>query len=79
MDINVPIQEYFRYHPPQTTERQQKHDAINWVAMHFAEVIEHSVLDPECKKAAIFAVLQAKMFANQGITIDELRDLKLRE
>ena len=70
---SVPVQEYFRYHPPQTSERQQKHDAINEAALGFAQLIEQSVLDPDCKKAAIFAILQAKMFANQGITIDEIR------
>lgn len=69
----IPIGEYFRYHPPTTKEREGAHECINASARLLAETIDNWVHDPDCKKMAIFAVQQARMFANQGITIDELR------
>lgn len=67
------MEEYFRYHPPTTEERKTSHNVINGQALAFAKAIDLYVTDPECKKMAIFALQQCRMFANQGITIDELR------
>ena len=39
----------------------------------FAKTIEENVEDEECYKMAIYAIQQARMFANQGATLDELR------
>lgn len=35
--LEVPLEEYFRYHPPQSKERIAKHDAINKAALGFAK------------------------------------------
>ena len=67
---NLP--EYFKYHPPLTEERKQKHNKINAVALELAEAIMENVQDEDCLKMALFAVQQARMFANQGITVDEV-------
>ena len=74
MEPQIPIAEYFRYHPPLTQERQAKHDKINEAALSFALMIDQLITDPDCKKMALFAVQQARMFSNQGITVDELRE-----
>lgn len=68
----LPLEEYFKYHPPLTQERKEAHDAINKAALAFAQVIQSNVKDEDCRKMAIFAVQQARMFSNQGITVDEL-------
>lgn len=71
----LPLEEYFRYHPPTTQERQQKHEAINTAALQFAQVIDANVENEQCKQFAMFAIQQARMFGNQGATIDELSKL----
>ncbi len=71
--MNLPIEEYFKYHPPTTEERKAAHNIVNNTALEFAKVIDATVLDEDCKKMAMFAIQQARMFANQGITVDELR------
>lgn len=73
MQQEIPIEEYFKYHPPQTEARVALHGAINESALAFAKAIDGAVLDKDCKKMALFAVQQARMFANQGITIDDIR------
>lgn len=72
MMFNFCSQDYFSYHPPLTKERQDAHDAINQAALHMAATIEHFVKDPAHKQQAIFALQQTRMFANLGITVDEL-------
>ncbi len=69
----IQIEEYFKYHPPTTDKRKAAHEAINTAALDFAKTIAANVTDPDCLKMAMFAVQQARMFANQGITIDEIR------
>lgn len=71
----IPIEEYFKYHPPTTEERKAKHNKVNEGALSFAKIIDAMVSDEDCKKMALFAIQQARMFANQGITVDELRNL----
>lgn len=70
----VSLEEYFRYHPPKTQERIDKHDSVNQAALDFAKVVEASVKDEDLLKMAYFAIQQARMFANQGITIDSLEN-----
>lgn len=70
----IPLKEYFKYHPPLTGERKNKHNQINELSLALAEAIDTIVEDTGCKKMAIFALQQARMFANQGIVIDELKD-----
>ena len=70
--MSLPIEEYFRYHPPKTEERKAAHETVNNAALEFAKVIDSLVRDEDCKKMALFAVQQARMFSNQGITVDEL-------
>ena len=100
----IPIEEYFRYHAPDTEERKAKHEAVNSNALALAlaldaaskaiddlmRAVQKNVYDPDCRMQAfevarelhelfsfkkyLFIVQQIRMFANQGITIDALRD-----
>jgi len=72
MSKEIPIEEYFRYHPPTTDERKRKHNLINDLALQFAKAIDEEIVDSTTKQYAIFAVQQARMFANQGITVDDI-------
>jgi hypothetical protein len=76
MNSKVPIEEYFKYHPPLTPERVNKHDRINHACLNLAKLIDANVVDEECKKMALFALQQCRMFSNQGITLDELTNLE---
>lgn len=69
----IPIEEYFCYHPPKTKDRKRKHDRINAIALEFAQIVNCEIQDEQTKLFAIFAIQQARNFANQGITVDELR------
>jgi hypothetical protein len=71
------LEDYFEYHPPATDARRLAHEAVNKKALEFAQVIHTLVDDEDCQKMALFAVQQARMFANQGLTVDELK--KIRE
>lgn len=71
--MTIKLEDYFKYHPPTTEERKRKHDLINSAALAFAQVLDYEVEDEECKKMAFYAIQQARMFANQGIVIDELK------
>lgn len=66
------IEDYFKYHPVATENRKSCHDAINQAALEFAKTVGTAVADKDCRKMAFFAIQQARMFANQGATIDEL-------
>jgi hypothetical protein len=77
--MTLPIEEYFRYHPPVSDERKRKHERINQLALQFAKAIDEELTDPVTKQYAIFAVQQARMFANQGITVDELELIQNKE
>jgi hypothetical protein len=66
------LEQYFTYQPVRTDKRKYTHEAINEAALFFAKVIECEVEDEETKKMAFYAIQQARMFANQGATIDEL-------
>lgn len=68
------LEDYFTYHPPKTEFRKQAHNEINQKAYEFAKAVDEFCEDESCKNMSIFAIQQARMFANQGITIDELRD-----
>ena len=77
--MSIPIEEYFKYHPPITEERKQAHNAVNEAALTFAKVVEANVLEAKCKDQTFFAIQQARMFANQGITIDELIQIETKK
>ena len=77
--MSIPIEEYFKYHPPITEERKQAHNAVNEAALAFAKVIEANVVEAKCKDQTFFAIQQARMFANQGITIDELIQIETKK
>lgn len=72
--MSLSIEDYFKYHPPTTQDRIDKHNAINSSALDFAKIINANIKDEDCKKMALFAVQQARMFANQGVTVDDLKN-----
>ena len=77
--MTLPIEEYFKYHPPLTDTRKAAHNAVNEAALAFAKTVEENVVDEDTKKMAFFAIQQARMFANQGITIDELTFIAIQK
>lgn len=109
--LQLPIEEYFRYHPPETEERKAKHATVNDMTLQYCQgllawprggdlefcrasienVVQITCKDEVCAKWAMDAIArayhcstqkdeegvlmnvqQARMFLNQGITIDEL-------
>jgi hypothetical protein len=69
---NVPLDEYFKYHPPKNASRIEAHENINNAALEFARAVDINVSNPELKQFAFLLIMQARMFANQGITLDYL-------
>lgn len=69
--------ESFQHHPPKTEARKAAHNAINTAAYAFARIISQNVCDERTREMALFAVQQARMFANQGITLDEVLKIEL--
>jgi hypothetical protein len=122
----IPIEEYFKYHPPQTEERKAAHERIGSITLSLCQrlieldtstgnsdaqiqLIENLRLfelcgEPECRIWIVSAIAdlkrflvdrqmgdsqcltnaqarseilkhiqQIRMFANQGVTLDELR------
>ena len=67
----IDIEEYFKHHPPDEF-RKKLHKKVNDAALEFAKVIMETVNNPRMKFTAINQIQQARMFANQGITIDDL-------
>ena len=74
MFSDLPIEEYFQYQPPKTEDRLKKHEAINTAALEFAKAIDQNVVDSSTRDMALAFVMQARMFANQGITVDEIME-----
>lgn len=70
------IEDYFTYHPPVTEARKEKHNRINDACLQLALIFMSCIEDEHIRVKAIDCIQQARMFANQGITIDELRALK---
>lgn len=62
----------FKYHPAKSKERIEKHNQVNDAAQTFALVIFDCVKNERLCQSAIDLVQQARMFANQGITYDEI-------
>lgn len=110
---DIPLEEYFRYHPPTTEERKAKHNEVNDICLKVArkltqpflshkeiadgvdmlQALTQLVSDAVCLKWAtnsiewvqrfaalgeeesvVMSIQQCRMFLNQGITIDELRN-----
>ena len=67
----IDLAEFFKYHPPDE-ERKKLHEAVNLAAYEFAEAICRCVDNPRMKFTALNQIQQARMFANQGITLDSL-------
>lgn len=68
----INLEEYFRYHPLQTEQRINNHNKVNEEALEFARVIFSCVKNERLRNNALDAIQQARMFANQGITVDSL-------
>ena len=66
----------FQISPGSFEKRKQVHEAINKAALDFANIIFANVEESSLKMQAIMMIQQARMFGNQGATIDELRALE---
>lgn len=69
---DIPVEEYFQYHPVMTEKRRKAHDNINLAAMEFAMILRENIEDKETLKIACMAIQFARMMANQGAVVDEL-------
>lgn len=69
--LSVPLEEQFRYHPPTTEERKQKHDTVNNAALECAKALCGCVRDEHYQQKIIDAIQQARMLANQAVTFEE--------
>ena len=45
--LQLPIEEYFRYHPPETEERKAKHDRVNEICLKVARKLTQPSLSNE--------------------------------
>ena len=72
--MKIRLEDYFTYHPPVTEERKRKHQDVNSAALNFAEVIFENVENEEFRKMIMFSIQQARMFANQAITVEEMEN-----
>ena len=70
---NISIEDYFTYYPPKNLDRVLKHNKVNDKCLELALLFMNSIEDENCRVKAIDCLQQARMFANQGITVDELR------
>lgn len=70
----IPIEDQFKYHPPVSVTRQVKHDIVNQAALAFALKIGDAIpcYDP-LYQTILNSIQQARMFANQSITYQELQ------
>jgi hypothetical protein len=73
------LEEYFKYHPPKTQERIDKHDLVNKKCLELFQIINKTVENEEIVKLCFYSLQQLRMFANQGITIDELKKERNKE
>jgi hypothetical protein len=78
-ELEVPLEEQFRYHPPTTVERKAKHEAINAAALECAKVLCTCVRSAKNQQKLIDAIQNARMLANQYVTFEELSQEHLRE
>lgn len=69
--MTLPLEEQFKYHPPQTASRIAKHKAVNQAALEFAKTCEVCLKDDKndsslkIKLDAIITQIQlARMLAN---------------
>jgi hypothetical protein len=75
----IKMEDWFNYHPPTTQDRRDAHAEVNAAAMDMAQSVLAHVQDEKCREMAFFAIQQARMFANQGITIDHLKKVQAEE
>ena len=68
------LEEWFCYHPVGTQYCEDAHQSINTAAQDFAETVMRFVKNEKCKEQAFWAIQQARMFANMGATVDELKE-----
>lgn len=69
------LEEHFKYHPPLTQERIDKHDIVNKAALEFFKSVS-STIDDEYYLKLIFQEVQiCRMIANQAVTIEEVNDI----
>lgn len=69
------IETYFTYQPLKTEHRKDVHQLINDASLAFAKIVSEYINDESTKQMALSAIMQARMFANQGAVIDELDKL----
>lgn len=65
------LEDRFKYHPPLTKERVEKHETINHAALNFAKACQDCIKDEERFNAIINQIQIARMLANQAVTFEE--------
>lgn len=66
------IHEMFKYHPLVTEARRYKHDRVNKACQELALLMFNTLKEPSFRESVINSIQQARMLANQYITLEEL-------
>lgn len=69
--MRIPLEDLFRYHPPKTQERIDKHNVVNNAALEFAKAII-SCTDEEYHDKIVDKIQVIRMLANQAITTSDI-------
>lgn len=70
----IALSEYFKYHPLMSPERIEKHAELNAAALEFAQILFKVCDNSRMRHLALDCIQQARMFGNQGITLDDIKD-----
>lgn len=73
------VDEMFEYHSIRTEERRVRHEKVDQAAKDFALVVDSCLQERELKTFALMSIYQARMFANQAITLAEVEAWKTND
>ena len=68
------IREVFKYHPPITEERKQKHQEVDRICTEAALGLDKLAGGGLLKEASLMCIMLARMLINQLIVYEELED-----
>jgi hypothetical protein len=71
--LGLPVANYFDHPAPKTEERKKAHAAVNSACQQAMDTIADNCNDVTSLEYAFMAIQFAKMMADQGITVDELK------
>lgn len=66
------VEDMFKYHPPTTEERIDKHNKLNAACLELAKVIYCVLSNEELRAKALETLQFTRMLVNQYITYEEI-------